>query len=198
MEGNSNIPRPTPPDDAGIQGAAASSDLFQSGVYAQLKAIAHVRMVGERDGHLLSTTALVHEALLKLTQDGQLRAEDRPEFFRSAAAAMRQILIDHARGERRQKRGGGRERIELNDNAVVTATRDPDLILSLDEAISRLEQQTPDAAAVVRLRFFGGLSVEETAEALATSPRSVNRLWSYARAWLWRELNSSMASVPPT
>jgi RNA polymerase sigma factor (TIGR02999 family) len=164
-------------------------------VYRQLKTIAHVRMTGERPGHLLHTTALVHEALMKLTQDGQIRLEDRPGFFRAAAAAMRQILIDHARAARRIKRGGARAeggsgRVEL-DLADLQAkiSFDPDQILTIDEAMTRLAANEPAAAELVRLRFFAGLTMEEAADAAGVSVRTAERLWSYARAWLWRELS---------
>ena len=169
-------------------------------IYEQLKAIAHVRMAGERSGHLLHTTALVHEALMKLTHDGSIRLEDRPEFFRSAAAAMRQILIDHARAAGRQKRGGGAagqapaRRVEL-DVAEVNATVafDPDQVLAIDEALGRLERQDPAAAELVRLRFFGGLTMEEAAETTGVSLRTAERQWTYARAWLWRALQADDA-----
>lgn len=165
-------------------------------VYRQLKAIAHARMLGERrDGHPLQTTALVHEALMKLTHDGQIRLEDRPEFFRSAAAAMRQILIDHARATRRQKRGGpDARRVEL-DIAELHATLDfdPDQVLAIDEALTRLEEKDAGAAELVRLRFFGGLTMEEAAEATGVSLRTAERQWTYARAWLWRALSTDTA-----
>ena len=161
-------------------------------IYDQLKGIAHARMAGERAGHLLHTTALVHEALLKLTQGGQIRLEDRPAFFRSAAAAMRQILIDHARAARAQKRGGGGDgarRVELNLADVhATIAFDPDEVLAIDEAMNRLAAQDAAAAELVRLRFFGGLTMEEAAAAAGIPLRSAERLWTYARAWLGREL----------
>ena len=167
-------------------------------VYRQLKAIAHARMAGERVGHSLDTTALVHEALMKLTRDGGITLEDRPEFFRAAGAAMRQILIDHARAAGRQKRGGGNggggngagRRVELNlADLHATVAYDPDQVLAIDEALTRLEAHDPAAAELVRLRFFAGLTMDEAALAAGVSLRTAERLWTYARAWLWRELS---------
>ena len=164
-------------------------------VYRQLKGIAHARMLGERSGHLLHTTALVHEALLKLTQGGQIRLEDRPAFFRAAAAAMRQILIDHARAAGARKRGGGgnggdgARRVELDLAGLhASVVIDPDQVLAVDEVMDRLAAQDPAAAELVRLRFFGGLTMEEAAGAAGVSLRTAERLWTYARAWLGREL----------
>lgn len=162
---------------------------FSAELYDQLRAIAHVRMMHERSGHTLQTTALVHEALMKLTQTGRISASNRPEFFRAAAASMRRILIDHARTNGREKRGGQRVRVPLEQADQSDSSGDPVDILALDEALCRLEQQSPDAASVVRLRFYAGLSVDETAEALNLSPRSVDRLWVYAKARLWDALH---------
>src|SRR4051794_26158574 len=159
-------------------------------VYQQLRAIAHGRMAREHPGHTLQTTALVHEALLRMTQLGRIYACDRPQFFRAAAESMRRILIDHARANTASKRGGGRRQRAAVDVMELADAEDSQEILALDEAMSRFEAIAPQAAEVVQLRFYAGLSIEETAEALAASPRSVNRIWTYARAWLWRELKS--------
>jgi RNA polymerase sigma factor (TIGR02999 family) len=162
-------------------------------VYEQLRAIAHARMVAERAGHTLQSTALVHEALMRLAGDGgTICGADRPAFFRAAAETMRRVLIDHARARAADKRGGGTNaghRVQLdgvNDPSV-----EPKIVelLALDEAIVRLEKQSADAAAVVRLRFYAGLSVDEIAETLNVAPRSVDRLWAFARASLWRMLH---------
>ena len=164
-------------------------------VYGHLKAIAHARMAGERAGHPLHTTALVHEALMKLTRDGRISLDDRPEFFRAAAAAMRQILVDHARAARRLKRGGpAARRVDL-DLAGLQASVcfDPEHLLAVDESLARLKANDPQAAELVRLRFFAGLSMSEAAEAAGLSLRSAERLWTYARAWLWRELSADGA-----
>ena len=165
-------------------------DALPQKVYEQLKAIARARMAGERSNHTLQATALVHEAYLRLNAPTPLDPSYRSQFFRAAAVAMRETLIDHARGVGRQKRGGGARRLNV-DVLDLAAENDTDQILALDEALCRLQAVCPEAAEVVRLRFYAGLSIEETAEALASSTRSVNRLWSYARAWLWRELSNS-------
>lgn len=170
--------------------ADPGDDPLPSQVYEQLKAIARARMAGERAGHTLQATALVHEAYLRMNQPGNVDLSDRSRFFRAAAVAMREILIDHARAAGRQKRGGDAKRLNV-DVLDLAAENETDQILALDEAVSRLHAVSSEAAEVVRLRFYAGLSIEETAETLGTSTRSVNRLWSYARAWLWRELSNS-------
>jgi len=156
-------------------------------VYAELRELARRRMASQPPEHTLQATALVHEAYLKLVGRSDVRWVDRSHFYFAAAEAMRQILVDSARGRARLKRGGGRARSPLSV-ADLAAEQDPDQILAVDEALCRLEAQWPDAAAVVRLRFYAGLSVEETARALDVSERTVHREWTYARAWLAREL----------
>ena len=157
-------------------------------VYEQLRALARRRMAGENPGHTLQATALVHEVYLRLADAGSFA--DRGHFFRTAAEAMRRILIEHARGKQRVKRGGKDHevrRIPLNvlDFAELP---DSDDLLELDEVIEKLTSESPLAASVVQMRFYAGLSIDETAEALGISPRSVNREWTYARAWLFRAL----------
>ena len=158
-------------------------------VYDQLRELARHRMVDERAGHTLQATALVHEAFLRLVGDRPAGWAGRAHFFHAAAEAMRRILIEHARARGRGKRGGGVERQRVPLSVVDLATEsDPGEILDLDQAICRLDQQSPDLAAVVRLRFYAGLTIEETAEALGISPQSVKRDWAYARAWLFHQL----------
>jgi len=178
-------------------------------VYQQLRAIAQQRMSGERKDHTLQATALVHEAYLKLVGGeavgGQVPWSGRAAFFKAAAEAMRRILIDHARGKGREKRGGGggagveeaggsggrkREKMPLSvvDLAVEGNSEE---ILALDEAIRRLESEDAEVASVVRLRFFAGLSGDDTAAALGISPRQVDRLWAYARAWLYQAMTKA-------
>src|SRR5687768_15483762 len=164
----------------------AAAELFPL-VYAELRNLARQRMANERAGHTLQATALVHEVYLKLLGSERAQWANRKQFFFAAAEAMRQILIDHARARGGLKRGGGKKRVPLNVLDLDTDEQIPQ-ILALDEAISRLERVSPDVAAVVRLRFYAGLSVEETAEALGISPRTVKREWTYARARLFREL----------
>ena len=165
-------------------------------VYAQLHAMARGRMRQERAGHTLQATALVHEAYLKLLDaataagpDGTPGFADRGRFFVAAAEAMRRILIDHARKRRTAKRGGGAVRISLDDlggdpSAPTGGLADADRIVALGEALDVLEAEDPRTAEVVKLRYFAGLSAEETAAALDISERTVHREWSYARARL--------------
>ena len=156
-------------------------------VYEQLHRIAVHRIAVQPAGHTLQATALVHEAYLKLGDQPQLAGIERGHFFRLAAEAMRQVLIDHARSKSRQKRGGDRRRA-MSDVAQLAAGQDSDEIMALEEAIQRFEQAEPRAAEVVKLRFFAGLSVEETAEVTGLSVRTVNREWKFARAWLFNAL----------
>ena len=142
----------------------------------------------ERRGHTLQATALVHEVYIKLSEHHKAPWSGRAEFFAAAAEAMRRVLIDHARSRGTAKRSSGGSRVPLNV-ADLAQEQDSATVLALDEAISRLEQEEPRAAAVVRLRFYAGLSVAETAETLGVSDRTVNREWSYARAWLYRALS---------
>jgi RNA polymerase sigma factor (TIGR02999 family) len=158
-------------------------------MYETLRAIAQQRMSTENTGHTLQATALVHEAYLRIGQDRQLPFRDQAHFFATAAEAMRRILIDHARAKGAAKRRP--PAAELLSVVDLAEHRDPDQILALDRALKRLEEAEPEVAAVVRLRFFAGLSGDETAEALAVSPRQVDRLWAYARAWLSREVPST-------
>ena len=165
----------------------AASDLLPL-VYDQLKELARKRMYGERPNHTLQPTELVHEAYLRLLGNADVPWSGRTQFFFAAAEAMRRILIDHARQRAQLKRGGGRQRVSLSALDPASEENLPQ-ILALDEALSRLEKVSPDVASVVRLRFFGGLSIDETAAALGISPRTVKREWTYARARLFRELS---------
>jgi len=171
--------------------AQPAADLLPA-VYDQLRRLARQRLASERDDHTLQATALVHEAYMRLAgPDGQAaRFANAGHFYAAAAEAMRRILIEHARARARVKRGGPNlRRVPLTSVLDLATTPDPDEILAFDEAIRRLEVETPDSAEVVRLRFYAGLSVEETAKALGVSERTVNREWTYARAWLFRALH---------
>lgn len=180
-------PAPDPP--------RAGSDTFIQQVYDELRAIAHARLRGERANVTLQSTELVHEAYMRLRPTDGARWESRAHFFAAAAEAMRRILIDRARARGRRKRGGdpdGRPAHKLSlDVAEVAALADdddPETVLALDRAIERLASQDARVAEIVRLRFYAGLSVEEVAEVLGTSTRTVLRDWAFARAWLYGEL----------
>lgn len=157
-------------------------------VYPELRKIAGGCLSGERPGHTLQATALVHEAYLKLVDIRQVRWQDRAHFFAMAARIMRRILIDHARVNGRAKRGGGRRRTNFTEALTVSANLDSD-ILRLDEALQELAKFDARKAEVVEMRYFAGLTSNEIASVLKVSPRSVDRDWSLAKAWLVREMS---------
>lgn len=164
-------------------------------VYEQLRREAQVLMAGERADHTLSATVLVHNAYLKLVGPREVPWRGRGHFYAAAAQAMRHILLDHAKGRVRLKRGGpGRRKsgseIDFEDLPGL-AIREPEEILSFDVALCRLEVESPQAAEAVRLRFFAGLTVDQTALTMGVSDRTVDRLWLYARAWLHRTISST-------
>lgn len=170
----------------------AAEELFPL-VYDELRKMADYRMAGERKDHTLEATALVHEAYLRLVGRADVQWANRAHFFHAAAESMRRILIEHARAKHRLKRGGGRNRNlkGLESVADLVARSDPEEIMAVDEAVRRLEVENPDAANVVRLRFYAGLTPDETAKATGLSPRTVYRQWAYARAWLYRALKDA-------
>ena len=174
-----------PPPHAG-QGDDGLDDVFPA-VYEELRRVAHRHLRGERPGHTLGTTALVHEAYLELAKLDHVRWPGQAYVLAAASRAMRRILVDHAVARRAQKRGGGVSAEPLDDAVAMAVERGDDL-LALDEALDRLTAVSERSARVVECRFFGGMSVEETAEALGTSPATVKRDWTTARAWLNREL----------
>jgi RNA polymerase sigma factor (TIGR02999 family) len=157
-------------------------------VYAELRRLAERYMRRERPGHPLQTTALVNEAYVRLIDLRQVRWQNRAHFFGVAAQLMRHILVDFARARRRAERGGYKQQVSLEEAAVVSKEKSADFI-ALDDALKSLAEIDPRKSRMVELRFFGGLSVEETAEALNVSPRTVMREWSLARDWLYRELS---------
>ncbi len=157
-------------------------------VYAELRRIAGRQLRGERANHTLCTTALVHEAWVELAKLERIRWQSRAHFLALAAQAMRRVLIDYAVARRSQKRGGGRTPETLEDDALIAVTERPDEFIALDEALQRLATINERHARIVECRFFGGMSVEETADVLETSPATVKRDWAVARAWLNREL----------
>lgn len=167
---------------------AAADDLLPL-VYEQLRKAAQLGLSREASGHTLTATALVHEAYLKLVGPRELPWANRAHFSAAAAEAMRRILLDHARA--RGRRGGVPLRLTEISDVAALAGAGPDEILAVDEAIERLKGEDPLAAALVRLRFYAGLGVDEAAQALGISPRSAARLWTYARAVLYRDLTDS-------
>lgn len=167
--------------------ASALNELFES-VYGELRRIAQAYLNGERPGHTLQATALVHEAYVRLIDQTQVEWENRAHFLAIAAQAMRRVLVDHARRRGRIKRGGGRETLSIeNALTVADAEFNTDLI-GLDDALRRLSIDQPDKARVVELRFFGGMSYEEIAAVFQVTPRTVIRHWKYAQAWLYRAM----------
>lgn len=197
------MPRTTPDlvtrllADSGRGEPAAAEELLPL-VYGELRKLARARMAREPAGQTLQPTALVHEAYLRLVGDASPPWESRAQFFAAAAEAMRRILIERARRAGRQKRGGRPQRVTLEEG-LLRAEPSPEEVLALDQALGRLEARDPAMARVVKLRTFAGLTVEETALALGTSPRTVKRLWTAGRAWLHRELTRSppAAGRPP-
>src|SRR5262245_42791663 len=150
-------------------------------VYDELRRLAAAKLAGERAGHTLDATALVHEAYLRLGQSAEFA--DRSQFFRAAAEAMRRILVDHARKKSAAKRGGHGKRLPLAEGDA-QLVQDPDRLLAVDEALAKLTAEDPDSADIARLRLFAGLSVDEAADALGVSRATAFRDWAYARAYL--------------
>ncbi len=172
------------------RGNSDAMDLLFSAVYDELHRIAHRRLNRLRPGSTLNTTALVHEAYLKLVDHTDISWQDRAHFFAVSATAMRQILVDFARKRLAQKRGSGEQTIVLDDLQLATGERATELV-ALDAALSELAVLDERLSKIVELRFFGGLSVEETAGVLSLSARTVKRDWRKARAFLYRALNRS-------
>jgi RNA polymerase sigma factor (TIGR02999 family) len=174
--------------DAARHGERAAFDELFPLVYDVLRRIAHRKLSAEREGHTLSTTDLVHEAYLKLVRFDRIEWQGRAHFLAVAAQAMRNILVDYALKRKTAKRGGGRAEGALSEALAVVEAPAAEL-LALHEAMQRLEAIDPRQSRVVECRFFAGMSIEETAEALGVSPASVKRDWTLARAWLNRELS---------
>ena len=169
-------------------GNQAALDRLMPVVYTELRQLAHWYMRRERPDHTMQTTALIHEAYLRLVDQNQVRWQHQAHFFGIAARLMRQILIEHARSRTRAKRGGGVGTISLDEAAIVSQARATEL-LALDDALERLATIAPRKSRVVELRFFGGLSVEEAAIVLNVAPNTVLRDWRLAKAWLHREIS---------
>jgi RNA polymerase sigma factor (TIGR02999 family) len=170
------------------EGDESALDALAPLVYDELHKLAHHYMRREGRGHILQTTAVIHEAFLRLVRSRPADWKDRTHFFGICARLMRQILVDFARTQKSQKRGGETVRLECEDAPDLPAERDIDL-LALDEALTSLSRVDARKGRIVELRFFGGLSVEETAEVLKVSPDTVTRDWRLARAWLLKEMS---------
>jgi RNA polymerase sigma-70 factor (ECF subfamily) len=162
-------------------------------VYDELRSIAARHMRRERPGHTLQATALVHDAFLKLVDQTRVEWQDRAHFFAIASQAMRRILVDHARARAAGKRGAGAERVSTDDTVVLGNQHplSPEELISLDTALEELAAVDAGQARIVELRYFGGLTIEEAAEAVGISPATLKREWSLARAWLRRRLTGA-------
>ena len=187
----------SPPDVTGLlvawgHGDKAAAEQLLPAIYKELHAQAARAMRRENEEHMLQATALVHEAYLRLVDQRRVEWRNRAHFFGIAAEMMRRVLVDHARGQLAEKRGGGMRQLTLGkaDQAAADAGSDVD-VLALHDALERLAQLDPDQARLVELRYFGGLNIEETADVLGISPATVKREWAVARAWLRRELSSA-------
>ncbi len=168
-------------------GDKAALDKLMPLIHQELRRLAHRYMSRERPGHTLQTTALVNEAYLRLVNRKDVHWQNRTHFFAIAAELMRTILVDHARSHAYAKRGGGLRKIELDEAMIVSQERAVE-VLALDEVLKELADIDPQQSRIVELRFFGGLTIEETAEVLGLSPATIKREWSTAKAWLYHEL----------
>ncbi len=171
---------------SGGDGAALES--LMEAVYGELRRLAHSYLRRERPGNTLQSTALVHEAYLRLIDQKNVTWQNRAHFFGIAASMMRRILVDHARSRKASKRGAGISILTLDDAVAGSGPRDLDLVV-LDQALESLAQLDPQQSKIVELRFFAGLSIEETAEVMKISPATVKRDWAMAKAWLYREMS---------
>lgn len=169
------------------QGDQEAADVLLPLVYQELRTLAAQKLSRELPGQTLQATALVHEAYIRLLGNESLNFENRNHFFGAASEAMRRILVDKARSKKRLKRGGSHQRVELND-ACVAVESSPDLLLILDEALTRLSEQDSEAAKLIQLSFYGGLTLEQSAEVLGVSTRTAYRYWAFARAWLYNHV----------
>ena len=173
--------------------SSALADVFPL-IYDELRAIAERQLWKERDGHTLSPTALVHEAYMRLIDYNRMEWSGRAHFLRVAATAMRRVLVDHARGQRSLKRGGRLRRVSI-DAVQLSADEQVELLIAVDSALEKLQLHDARQAQVVECRFFGGMTEEETAEALGIGLRTVKRDWAKAKSWLYREISGDDASV---
>jgi RNA polymerase sigma factor (TIGR02999 family) len=196
----SQHPNPNSPDHPGMNDVTRILNEIERGdskaaeellplIYMELRKIAAVKMASESPGHTLQATALVHEAWLRLSDSEGIGWQNRAHFFGAAAEAMRRVLVEHARRKNSQKRGGGAERVELNESTLVLAAP-ADELLAVDEALGDLAKEDSTAAELVKLRYFVGMTMEESATALGLSKRTAESLWTYARVWLHRAIRA--------
>jgi RNA polymerase sigma factor (TIGR02999 family) len=171
-------------------GQAQALDRLLPQIHAELRKLAAGYLRKERPSHTLQPTALVNEAFIKLVDQRAVKWQNRAHFFGIAAQAMRRILVDHARAHGAGKRGGGERKVALDEALAISGSVDID-VLALDEALTRLASIDPQQSRVVELRYFGGLTMEETAEVMQISPATVGREWRMAKAWLFAELSRS-------
>ena len=180
---------------AWTHGEQAALDQLVPLVHAELQRLAHRHMARERPGHTLQTTGLVNEVYLRLVDVNQVRWQDRVHFFAVSSQLMRRILVDFARSRGYLKRGGGAQKVTFDEALIPSPKRGQDLLL-LDDALNALERVDARKSRVVELRFFGGLSVEETAEVLKVSQETILRDWKLAKAWLTREMSKAETNSP--
>jgi RNA polymerase sigma factor (TIGR02999 family) len=185
----SRILRESPPGDR------RALDRVFSLVYEELRRLAHAQLVRGPAGDTISTTVLIHEAWMRLADQTGARFPDRVHFYAYAARVMRTILVDHARTRGAQKRGGGWQAVDLSRGELAIDTQ-ADLVVAVDEALTRLTALDERVGRVVECRFFGGMTIEDTAEALGVSPATVKRGWSLAQAWLYRDLKQGVEGTP--
>ena len=183
-------------NDAGAGDPRASADLLPL-VYERLRALAARKMQQERPDLTLQATSLVHEAYLRLVDTEKVHLwENRWHFFAAAAEAMRRILVESARRKSRIKRGGGRQRVDL-ETLALPVNDPPDELIALDDAMTELAREHPEKAQLVKLRYFAGLSHEEAAQAIGVSTSTADRHWAFARAWLYRHIDASQRQACP-
>jgi len=182
------------PDATGAADARTGEELLPL-VYDELRRLAASQLAREAPGQTLQATALVHEAWLRLVGAGGHKWEGQKHFFAAAAQAMRRILIDNARRKHRPKHGGGRDRVDV-ENIELTEPLPSDDLLALDEALTVLAERDPQAAELVQLRFFAGLTQQQAAGVLGISRRTADRTWAYARAWLFQQIGEQRGSSP--
>jgi RNA polymerase sigma factor (TIGR02999 family) len=177
-----------------ISNGTATADQLLPAVYEELRRMAANKMAAEHAGHTLQPTALVHEAWMRLieSQPNEYAWQNRAHFFGAAAEAMRRILVDHARRKKSQKRGGGATHEELDESSIVV-TAPPDELLAVHDALDKLAAEDPRAATLVKLRYFVGMTMNEAAAALDLKKRTAESLWTFARAWLHREIRQAQS-----